>query len=121
MKSTIQRFIGAGSGLLLSALSMHALKIANNDDDPRTAHVMDTTAVHNDSDDIYNMGSEQINAALQEILSVEKHLEVLSCGLNDLFDPNCALGSESLNRMLEEILTPKENGSLPYIEPALQL
>ncbi|XP_064535376.1 uncharacterized protein LOC135426272 [Drosophila montana] len=125
MKPIIEWLISVCAGLLLGTQSMRVWKIANEEHrSPPMAGGMESSAVQAELEKPYIMGSEQISAALQNILSSDDNgleNQTLLIGAADKAD--YTLGSESLNRMLEDILGQpcSDNVKLPHIEPAIQL
>ncbi|XP_002052231.2 uncharacterized protein [Drosophila virilis] len=124
MKPVIEWLISVCAGLLLGTQSMRFWRIANEEHRSPVAGGMETSAVQTELEKPYIMGSEQINAALQNILSSDdKSLENQTLLIGAVNKAGYALGSESLNRMLEDILGQpcSDNVKLPHIEPAIQL
>ncbi|XP_034473638.1 uncharacterized protein LOC117781031 [Drosophila innubila] len=127
MKPLLQWLFSISAGLLVGIQTMRLLKVANEENESYFAHIMDSSAIQNESDLPYIMGSEQISAALQQILSSDENiLENRSVLINDVFNPiqsDYALGSESLNRTLEELLASSchDNAEQIHFEPAIQL
>ncbi|KAM8715686.1 hypothetical protein ACLKA7_002693 [Drosophila subpalustris] len=124
MKPLIQWLCSLSAGLLVGTQTIRLFKVANEENESYFAHIMDSSAIRPDDSDLpYIMGSEQISAALQQILSSdEDSLESRLVIRNDMFintsQSDCALGSESLNRMLEEMMSSSEQISF---EPAIQI
>ncbi|XP_017857734.1 PREDICTED: ras guanine nucleotide exchange factor Y [Drosophila arizonae] len=133
MKPVIEWLISVCAGLLFSTQSMRILKIANdekNSPSSSSSQTKSVTAIQDELEKPYIMGSEQISAALQTVLSSDgNNLDNQSLSDNNNNNNNnngqfeYTLGSESLNRMLEDMLARpcSENLELPHIEPAIQL
>ncbi|EDW11680.1 ras guanine nucleotide exchange factor Y [Drosophila mojavensis] len=131
MKPVIEWLISVCAGLLFSTQSMRILKIANDEKNSSSSSSSQTkpvTAIKDELEKPYIMGSEQISAALQTVLSSDgNNLDNQMLSDNNNNNNNgqfeYTLGSESLNRMLEDMLARpcSENMELPHIEPAIQL
>ncbi|TDG45132.1 hypothetical protein AWZ03_008470 [Drosophila navojoa] len=135
MKPVIEWLISVCAGLLFSTQSMRILKIANDEKNSSSSSSSETksvTAIQDELEKPYIMGSEQISAALQTVLSSDgNNLDNQTLPDNNNNNNNnnnngqfeYTLGSESLNRMLEDMLARpcSENLELPHIEPAIQL
>lgn len=137
MTSKMKQFIRVCSSVLLSSITMHLFKIANEEDEHRhtvpmfakennVSPLMDVSPTGAGLKPTYDIGSELISTALQHIFSSDSIVEnppELTHDINAFFNPDYALGSESLNRMLEEMLSANfnENAKVPYIAPAQEL
>ncbi|EDV94196.1 uncharacterized protein LOC6570247 [Drosophila grimshawi] len=129
MKPIFPWLISCCAGMMLGAQSIDICKIANEENESRHAVGMETSAIREDFEQPFIMGSAQISAVLQQLLSSdEKGLRSLTQyniigTVPNAIKSDYMLGSESLNRMLENMLAHPCNDSdkLPHIEPAIQL
>ncbi|KAH8377093.1 hypothetical protein KR093_003419 [Drosophila rubida] len=128
MKPIVQWLVGIAAGVLAGTQTIRMFKVVNEDNEYYCPHRLDVPATVPDdaeSEDLpYIMGSEQISAALQQILSSdEQNPRIMSDEFaNGRMD--CELGSESLNRMLEEMMTSSTsngNEKLIHFDPVMRL
>ncbi|KAH8263224.1 hypothetical protein KR044_006214 [Drosophila immigrans] len=129
MKPIAEWLFNIAAGLLAWTQTLRMVKVANEDSEYYCPHRMHASspAIYRESESEelpYIMGSEQISAALQHILSSDKNnFTIQPKTLNDA-QKDCELGSESLNRLLEELMTGSsgnENSKLIQVDPAIRL
>ncbi|XP_062123351.1 uncharacterized protein LOC133836775 [Drosophila sulfurigaster albostrigata] len=127
MKPIARWLVSITAGLLAGTQTIRMVKVANEDNEYYCAHCMYSSAVQSESESTdlpYIMGSEQISAALQQILSSDEHNVAMRPRIINNIQKDCELGSESLNRLLEEMMsssTSNENSELIHFEPAVRL
>ncbi|KAH8413459.1 hypothetical protein KR009_011398 [Drosophila setifemur] len=100
------------AGLLITSQTMRILKTVNEQESvTRTSGQLETAVVDQwVTEEPRLLGSQQLNAALQHIMSSDSNSNTVYIDAMHNSSSNgreeYALGSESLNRMLEDIMTP---------------